>query len=704
MKKYLLSALAIFFLATVSSFSQILKPVKWQFYTEKISDSEVNLVFKATIDDGWHIYGMDIPEGGPISTSFNFDTTETYPFMGKVTSDMKPVTEYDKAFAMNIEIYTKQVIFRQKIRKAADKDITVKGYVEFMSCNNQRCLAPTDEDFEFNVPAVKKGVAAAEKKPETPAVAAVTTSGEEDHAKTAEIAEPAVRTVERSNEIQQAEATDIATGEGKKSTLWGIFIISLLAGFSGLLTPCVYPMIPLTVSYFMRGEKSRARAITDALVFGLSIVAIYTSIGVIVSLFKADASSVNAISTNWILNSIFFLVFVVFAASFFGMFELVLPSGFTNKIDSKADKGGMLGAFFMALAMTVISFSCTGPIVGALLIEASQGHFWRPIVGMFGFAIIFALPFTLFAIFPSWLKGLPKSGGWLNSVKIVLGFIVLAFGFKYLSTIDQSYHLGLLSRSTFLAIWIVLFTLLGFYLLGKLKFAHDSEVKHIGFPRLLLAVVTFVFVIYLVRGLFGAPLTAVSALIPPPDNSTTLFMQGNNNVISAAANAADSSAELCGQPKYADFLHLPYGLKGYFDYDQAIACAAEKNKPLLIDFNGHGCANCKDMEARVWPDPQVMERLRNDFIIVSLYVDDKTKLPESEWVVSSYDGRTKKTIGKINADFQISRFNANTQPLYVIVGKDGKELTKENYGHDTDVNDFIRFLDEGINNYKKKYD
>ena len=455
----------------------------------------------------------------------------------------------------------------------------------------------------------------------------------------------------------------------------------------------------------MRGEKSRARAITDALVFGLSIVAIYTSIGLIVALFKADASSVNAISTNWILNAVFFLVFVVFAASFFGMFELVLPSGFTNKIDSQADKGGMLGAFFMALAMTIISFSCTGPIVGALLIEASQGHFWRPIVGMFGFAIIFALPFTLFAIFPSWLKGLPKSGGWLNSVKIVLGFVVLAFGFKYLSTIDQSYHLGLLSRSTFLAIWIVLFTMLGFYLLGKLKFAHDSEVKDIGFPRLLLAIATFVFVIYLVRGLFGAPLTAVSAMIPPPDNSTTLFMSGNNSTVSGVAgNTAENSTELCGTPKYADFLHLPYGLQGYFDYKQAIACAAEKNKPLLIDFNGHGCANCKDMEARVWPDPQVMDRLRNDFIIVSLYVDDKTKLPESEWVVSSYDGRTKKTIGKINADFQISRFNANTQPLYVIVGKDGKELTKNNYGHDTDPNDFIRFLDEGIDNYKKKFD
>lgn len=483
--------------------------------------------------------------------------------------------------------------------------------------------------------------------------------------------------------------------------MWGFFLFAILAGFAGILTPCVFPMIPMTVAFFSQGTENRFKSIVKAFIFGLSIILIYTSIGLIVSLTSAGADFASSMSTHWIPNLIFFLLFMAFAASFLGMFELILPSRLVNSADKQADRGGYLAAFFMGLTTVLVSFSCTGPIVGALLVEAASGEVIKPTIGMFGFALAFALPFTLFAIFPSWLNNLPKSGGWLNSVKVVLGFIVLAFGLKFLSNMDQTYHLGLLSRDVFLAIWIVIFTLMGFYLLGKIKFSHDSDLPHIGVPRLALIIATFTFVLYLIPGLFGAPLKAVSGLIPPQDSQVFNLPALISENSGGNSTEEQSSIAVCEQPKYADFLHLPYGLEGYFDYQQGLECARKLNKPILLDFKGHACSNCKEMEGKVWSDSQVLKRLREDYLVIALYVDDRTKLPESEWVVSEYDGKVKKTIGKRYADFQISRYKVNTQPYYVLIDHDEKMLTTPR-SHDLDVDEYINFLDEGLENFQNK--
>jgi thiol:disulfide interchange protein DsbD len=382
------------------------------------------------------------------------------------------------------------------------------------------------------------------------------------------------------------------------------------------------------------------------------------------------------------------------------MFELVLPSKWVNTSDKQVDKGGYLGAFFMALTLVLVSFSCTGPIIGALLVEAAGGLAMKPILGMFGFSLAFALPFTLFAIFPSWLKSLPKSGGWLNSIKVVLGFIVLAFGMKFLSTIDQTYHLGLMSREVYLAIWMVIFTMLGLYFLGKLKLAHDSDIPHVTVPRLVLAMASFTFVLYMLPGIFGANLSSISALIPPKSSQQFDLARfagpGGTPVIAPGYGGED---KLCGTPSYADFLHLPYGLKGYFDYEEGMACARQKNMPVLLDFKGHACSNCKEMEGKVWSDPEVLQRLQNDYIIIALYTDDRTKLPESEWITSSFDGKVKKTLGKKNLDLQISHYQTNTQPFYVLIDTAGKPLA-EPRGHNLDVQAFREWLDLGLGNFK----
>jgi len=464
-------------------------------------------------------------------------------------------------------------------------------------------------------------------------------------------------------------------------------------------------MIPMTVSFFMHSNKSKAKARFNAIVYGISIIAIYTIIGTLVAvLFGPDAA--NWLSTHWLPNIIFFVIFIVFAFSFFGMFEIVLPSWMVNKADKGADRGGISGSFFMALTLVLVSFSCTGPIVGAILVESAGGQVLKPIVGMFGFALAFALPFTLFAIFPQWLSNLPKSGGWLNSVKVVLGFIELALGLKFLSVADQTYHWGLLDREVYIAIWIVIFTLMGIYLMGKIKFAHDSDVKHVSVPRLMMSIVTFSFVVYLIPGMFGAPLKAISGYLPPMSthdfdlhkiirDEVSLVTQSN-----ATASFVNSNDEDCEEPKYADLLHLPHGLKGYFDYEQGLACARAQGKPLFIDFTGHGCVNCREMEAAVWSDPRVLQRLKNDFVIVALYVDDKTTLPESDWITSKYDGKVKKTIGKKYADFQISRFGVNAQPYYVVLN-DAEEILVKPKARDLNPDNFVRFLDEALAAYKK---
>jgi thiol:disulfide interchange protein len=470
-------------------------------------------------------------------------------------------------------------------------------------------------------------------------------------------------------------------------------LIAFLAGLAALLTPCVFPMIPMTVTFFTGRAKSRISGIRNAFIYGFSIIAIYTIAGTAVAAIQGPEFA-NWLSTHWLPNVFFFLIFIFFAFAFLGMFELTLPSGFVNKMDAKADKGGMTGIFFMAFTLVLVSFSCTGPIVGSILISSAGGELVKPILGMFAFSMAFAIPFTLFAIFPEWLNSLPKSGGWLNSVKVVLGFLELALAFKFLSVADQVYHWGLLDRDIYIAIWVVIFALLGFYLLGKIRTKHDDPLDYIGVPRLMLAIGTFVFVIYLIPGLWGAPLKALSGYLPP-------MATHDFNIFENRYAAVASENKLDDVPKYADFLHFPHGIQGYFDYDQALAAAKRTGKPLFIDFTGHGCVNCREMEARVWSDPLVLQRLKEDFVMVALYIDERYELPESEWYTSEYDGKVKSTIGKQNADFQITRFNNNAQPYYVVLDHN-EELLVRPKAYDTNIQNFVNFLEEAKAEFGKR--
>ena len=640
-------------------FSQILNPVNWEFAYSKTGEMQYELVFTATIENRWHLYSQDIPDGGPIPTSFSINESDNFELVGNVEEISKAEEKYDPSFDMILKLFSDKAVFVQKVNLISNEPVTVSGSVEYMSCDDQRCLPPKDEEFEF----VLEPIDASQSK-----------------------------TTIDSSESQSS---------GNRSSLLGFFFLSILAGFAGILTPCVFPMIPMTVAFFSRGDISRSKSLAQAIIFGLSIIIIYTSIGLIVSLTSAGADFTSNLSTHWIPNLIFFLLFMTFAASFFGMFELILPNKLINRADNQADKGGLIAAFFMGLTTVLVSFSCTGPIVGALLVEAAGGEVIKPALGMFGFSLAFAIPFTLFAIFPSWINSLPKSGGWLNSVKVVLGFIVLAFSFKFISTIDQGYHLGIMSRDIYIALWIVIFSLMGFYLLGKIKFAHDSDVPYISVPRLVFILATFAFVVWLIPGLFGAQLKPISGLLPPKeaqkfDISSTAF-QTSPFPVTLGANETNI---LCNDPKYADFLHLPYGLTGYFDYQQGLVCAKALNKPVFLDFNGHACSNCKAMEAKVWSDPDVLKRLKEDFVIITLYVDDRTKLPEDEWITSEYDGKTKKTIGKMNADFQISRFKINSQPYYVILDLDENVLIPP-MSYNLNTSEYLDFLDAGLEKFKE---
>jgi len=529
-----------------------------------------------------------------------------------------------------------------------------------MACNNATCSPPKDVEFEIRI--------------------------SDNTDKQISAANNSIRT-----------STEIPARKG----LLGFFLISMLAGFAGILTPCVFPMIPMTVAFFSQGTGNRSKSVVNAIIFGVSIILIYSSLGIIVSLTSAGAGFANALSTHWIPNTIFFTLFIIFAISFFGAFEIVLPNKWVSGADSKVDKGGVLAAFFMGLTTVIVSFSCTGPIIGALLVEAASGDVLRPTVGMFGFGLAFALPFTLFALFPSILSKMPRSGGWLNSIKVVLGFFMVAFSMKFLMTIDSVYSLGLLSRDIYLTIWIVLFTLLGFYLMGKIKFAHDSDLPYIGPFRLLLVIVVFTFVLYLIPGLFGAPLKGLSALLPSQESSWFSINKPvvENKIITTTPFLSAGNSVLCSEPKYSDKFDMPLGLEGYFDYQQGLECAKEKEKPVLIDFKGHACANCKLMEAKVWSDPEVLKRLAENFVIISLYVDDRTQLPEAEWFVSKIDGKQKKTIGKQNEDLEISKFNTNALPLYVIADHEGNPVIKPSPTN-LNVEEYKKWLDEGIERFR----
>ncbi|MGE4586945.1 MAG: cytochrome c biogenesis protein CcdA [Mangrovibacterium sp.] len=659
--------LAGLFAFVFQSFGQVREPVKWTFRSEQ-NGAEVKLIFKAAIAGNWHLYDLSLPDGGPVSTSIVYEDSSRFEPAGELQKHPEPTEIFDQTFQMRLRYFSREAELVQTIRLKTTDPLVLRGYVEFMVCDDTNCLPPAEADFAFYLNGAEKPSAG------------------------------------MAGDQEQLLLTSRGR-EGSAGTPWLFFFFSFLAGLAAIFTPCVFPMIPMTVSFFMHSGESKMRSRVNALFYGLSIIAIYTVIGTLVAVIFGPGIA-NWLSTHWLPNLVFFVVFMLFAFSFFGMFELVLPGWMVNRSDKQADKGGLPGIFFMALTLVLVSFSCTGPIVGAILVESAGGQMLKPVTGMLGFSLAFAFPFTLFALFPGWLNGLPGSGGWLNSVKVVLGFIELALGLKFLSIADQTYHWGLLDREVYLALWIVIFTLMGFYLLGKLKFAHDSEVKVLTIPRLMLSVFTFAFVVYLVPGMFGAPLKALSGYLPPQTTHDfdmhkivrdEVRLQGSLS----GAVSGDHSHELCEEPLYHEFLHLPHGLEGYFDYDQGMACAEALHKPVFIDFTGHGCVNCREMEAVVWSDPQVLKRLRNDYIIIALYVDDKTSLPESEWVTSAYDGKLKKTLGKKYADFQITRFGVNAQPYYVLLDYEGN-LLAEPKAYDLNPDHFVKFLDEGLDTFEQR--
>jgi len=678
----------------LTSFAQVLTPVRWSFSAKQLKPDEVQLIFKAKIDKTWHLYSQNIKPDGPVPTSFTFEKSKNYKLTGKVI-EPKAIEENDPNFGMVLKYFANEAVFTQKIKVLSPTDFKIKGFVEFMCCDDKQCLPPNEVDFSFSI----KGNPAASASQAIPGETTVT-DGSKDT-----VATTGTAVIEKDTTVNAgAEVTIPDDGTDQPKSLWGLFIISFLAGLAAILTPCVFPMIPMTVTFFLK-EKNKAKAKTQAVVYGLSIILIYTVIGTLVAV-TLGANFANFLSTHWLPNILFFLIFMFFAASFLGMFEIVLPNWMVNKSDAQADKGGVIGSFFMAFTLVLVSFSCTGPIVGAILVASAGGQVLEPIIGMLGFSLAFTLPFTLFAFFPRWLNNMPKSGGWLNSVKVVLGFIELALGLKFLSIADQTYHWGILDREIYLAVWIVVFTLMGFYLLGKLKLSHDSDLKFVSVPRLIMAILTFTFVVYMVPGMFGAPLKALSGYIPPQathDFDLNKIVRDNVQIFSGSGTpgAPNQNNELCDAPKYSDILHLPHGLQGYFDYEQGLACAKQQNKPVFIDFTGHGCVNCREMEARVWSDPEVLKRLKNNFVIIALYVDDKTELPKSEWITSKYDGKEKKTIGKKNADFQISRFNVNAQPYYCLLDTKG-ELLLQPKAYDLEVANFVKYLDDALAEFNKR--
>jgi thiol:disulfide interchange protein DsbD len=685
----------LFIILGLNLSAQVVSPVKWSFEQKKISDKEIELRFNALINPGWHLYGTDLPDGGPVSTSFKFIPDSTnYRLAGKLISQSKPVSKFDKIFNLELSYYAVGASFTIKVTLLGNRPFTIKGTVEYQSCNDETCIM-NEDDFSFQVIPIPTSTPTSTSEP-------VITSTPNSTATPALTSTSTITSTPVTAEVSLSEGNDIT----HHSLIWFLFF-SFLAGLAAILTPCVFPMIPMTVSFFMNSNKTKWEAKFQAMVYGASIILIYTLIGTVVAI-TLGADFANWLSTHWLPNVLFFIIFVVFAFSFFGAFEIILPSRWVNKSDDKVSQGGVGGAFFMALTLVLVSFSCTGPIVGAILVESAGGMILKPIVGMFGFSLAFALPFTLFALFPQWLSNLPKSGGWLNSVKIVLGFIELALGLKFLSIADQTYHWRILDREVYIAFWIVISILLGIYLLGKLRFAHDSEVKHVSTGRLMLAIVTFTFVVYLIPGMFGAPLKAISGYLPPMtthDFDLHKIIRDEVKLVGSSGGTADiqnlPGKSLCEKPKYSEFLELPHGLEGYFDFEQGIACAKAQNKPVFIDFTGHGCVNCREMEANVWSDPRVLERLKRDFIIIALYVDDKTTMPESDWITSTYDKKIKKTIGKKYADFQIARFGVNAQPYYVILDHNQKMLVKPT-ARDLNPDHFIDFLDRGLAAFKNE--
>ena len=692
--KKLISSIMLALIALVAQ-AQILTPVKWKIkLDDKGGAPEKEIVFTATADKGWHLYDMNLPEGGPVSTSFTFETLNGAELIGQPVPSVKPTTVYDELFAMNLRWYPGTVSFTQKLKVTDPAKFKAEGEVEFMACNDETCLPPDQIPFSFDKKSIHVDPALAANSSTTEVDKEDATAIQPDTQVVAEEASelntpdpaaketPATPSPKASDSltdspnlwspvIDQLKSFGDATVSAADTSWLFIFFAGFLGGLIALLTPCVWPMIPMTVSFFLKRTKDRKKAIRDAITYGLSIIVIYLVMGLLITgIF--GASALNDLSTNAIFNILFFLLLVVFAVSFFGAFELVLPASWTSKLDSKADSTtGVLSIFFMSFTLVLVSFSCTGPIIGTLLVQAaSMGTAVGPAIGMFGFALALSIPFSVFAIFPNMLQSMPKSGGWLNSVKVVLGFLELALALKFLSVADLAYGWRLLDREAFIVLWIVIFSLLGVYLLGKIKFSHDSEVKYVSVPRLFMAIISFAFAIYMVPGLWGAPLKAISAFAPP------LYTQDFN--------------------LYKNEVHAAFD-----DYESGMAYAKKVNKPVMIDFSGFGCVNCRKMEASVWTDPKVKQMLENDYVLITLMVDDKTKLPQPIEIQENGKTRKLKTIGDKWSYLQRSKFGSNAQPFYILLNDEGQPLGPS-YAFNEDVSKYIQFLQNGLKEFKKE--
>lgn len=669
-----ISLIISFLLINFIAGAQILTPVKWKTSVESGKDGTAMLVMTATIDQGWHLYSQEIPEGGPIKTTFTFEESASYEVVGAV-KEGKAVEYYDKNFEMDLKYFSGKADFKQLIRLKTTDAIKIKGTVEFMVCDDEKCLPPDLIDLTFNI----KGSGA---NPETAQV---------DTAKAKETPPPVDTVTVNTNLVPQEQdnrqylteggspMVELESGCGELQGdehvegLWGIFIGGIIGGLLALLTPCVFPMIPMTVSFFTKRSGSRRKGMINAIIYAISIIVIYVGLGFLVTV-TLGSDALNAMASNSFFNLAFFIIFIIFAISFFGAFEIVLPSWLVNKADEASDRGGLIGIFFMAFTLSLVSFSCTGPIIGTLLVEAAHGRsYLGPLAGMTGFALALALPFALFAAFPSWLANMPKSGGWLNSVKVSLGFLELALALKFLSNVDLAYHWGFLKREIFISLWVVIFGLWGVYLLGKLKFSHDSDIKHISVPRLMFALIIFGFTFYLLPGIWGAPLQLISGFPPPEFYKEWL------------------------EPKSSD---CPHDLLCFKDYEEGMRYAKAQGKPVMLDYTGWSCVNCRKMEDNVWSDSKVMKRLAENYVIISLYVDDKMLLPENEQYVSA-SGKKIRTVGNKWSDMQRTVYETNSQPYYVLLDNNGKILAQPR-GYTPDIDTYVQFLDEGLCRYNKR--
>ena len=679
MKKSIFSILLLLFAVVVQA--QIQEPVKFKSELKTLQAGEAEVVFTGTIDKGWHVYSTDLGDGGPISATFNVESISGAELVGKLKSVGKEVAAFDKLFEMKVRYFENTAQFVQKL-KLTGGEYKVEGFLEYGACNDENCLPPTQVPFKFsgkaegtavNGPAADKAADAGnvelEKSSDTAQTAAMAVIGGAESDTGINVAGDGTTDLWKPV-IDELQALGETVSQEDMSWIY-IFITGFVGGLLALFTPCVWPIIPMTVSFFLKRSKDKKKGIRDAWTYGASIVVIYVGLGLLVTgIFGANA--LNSLSTNAVFNIFFFLMLVVFAASFFGAFEITLPSKWSNAVDSKAEKtGGLLSIFLMAFTLSLVSFSCTGPIIGFLLVQVSTtGNMIAPAIGMLGFAIALALPFTLFALFPSWLKSMPKSGGWMNVIKVTLGFLELAFALKFLSVADLAYGWRILDRETFLALWIVLFALLGFYLLGKVKFPHDDDDTKVSVPRFFMALASLAFAVYMLPGLWGAPLKAVSAFAPPMQ--TQDFNLYNNEV------------------------HAKFD-----DYDLGMEYARQHGKPVMLDFTGYGCVNCRKMELAVWTDPKVSDIINNDYVLITLYVDNKTLLSSPVKIMENGTERTLRTVGDKWSYLQRVKFGANAQPFYVLIDNEGKPLNKS-YSYDESIPKYIEFLQTGLENYKKE--